>query len=59
MFVSRTVAAEVCMEAKYNSNGYNALKSLNVTNDLVFNLGALVQDLLKVSNIILIVHISC
>ncbi|KAF9049582.1 hypothetical protein BDZ89DRAFT_655889 [Hymenopellis radicata] len=47
MFVSRTVAAEVCMEAKYNSNGYTALKSLNVTNDLVFNLGALVQDLLK------------
>ncbi|KAG2010178.1 hypothetical protein CC2G_013021 [Coprinopsis cinerea AmutBmut pab1-1] len=49
MFVSRTVAAEVCMEAKYNDVGYGALKQLGKTGDLRFELRTLVEDLLKVS----------
>ncbi|EAU85991.2 hypothetical protein CC1G_03014 [Coprinopsis cinerea okayama7 len=47
MFVSRTVAAEVCMEAKYNDVGYGALKQLGKTGDLRFELRTLVEDLLK------------
>jgi len=39
MFVSRTVAAEVCMEAKTNDAGYAALKQLDRTGDLRFELG--------------------
>lgn len=38
MFVSRTVAAEVCMEAKANDVGYTALKHLNKSGDLLFDL---------------------
>lgn len=38
MYVSRTVAAEVCMEAKYNAHGYAALKQLNKSGNLLFNL---------------------
>lgn len=38
MFVSRTVAAEVCMEAKYNDVGYGALKQLDKSGHLRFDL---------------------
>lgn len=38
MFVSRTIAAEVCMEAKSNEVGYNALKELDKSGDLCFEL---------------------
>lgn len=47
MFVSRTVAAEVCMEAKTNDIGYAALKHLNKSGDLLFDLANVVEDLLK------------
>ncbi|KAH6912697.1 hypothetical protein BKA70DRAFT_1559177 [Coprinopsis sp. MPI-PUGE-AT-0042] len=47
MFVSRTVAAEVCMEAKYNDVGYGALKQLDKSGHLRFDLRTLVADLLK------------
>ncbi|PPQ69611.1 hypothetical protein CVT24_001367 [Panaeolus cyanescens] len=47
MFVSRTVAAEVCMEAKFNDVGYSALKKLDKSGQLRFELGNLVEDLLK------------
>lgn len=38
MFVSRTIAAEVCMEAKSNEVGYNAIKQLDKSGDLRFEL---------------------
>jgi len=38
MFVSRTVAAEVCMEAKSNEIGYTALKLLDKSGHLRFEL---------------------
>ncbi|KAG6890646.1 hypothetical protein C0995_006622 [Termitomyces sp. Mi166 len=47
MFVSRTVAAEVCMEAKVNVVGYHALKVLDKSGDLLFELADLVEDLIK------------
>ncbi|KAF8895518.1 hypothetical protein BD779DRAFT_1499942 [Infundibulicybe gibba] len=47
MFVSRTVAAEVCMEAKLNDTGYSALKLLDKSGHLRFELSTLVEDLLK------------
>ncbi|KAF5382555.1 hypothetical protein D9615_002846 [Tricholomella constricta] len=47
MFVSRTVAAEVCMEAKVNIGGYSALKTLDKSGDLRFELATLVEDLIK------------
>ncbi|KAF8231714.1 hypothetical protein L208DRAFT_1423428 [Tricholoma matsutake] len=47
MFVSRTVAAEVCMEAKTNNAGYAALKQLDESGDLRFELSRLVEDLIK------------
>ncbi|KAF9463035.1 hypothetical protein BDZ94DRAFT_648521 [Collybia nuda] len=47
MFVSRTVAAEVCMEARSNDSGYTALKQLDKSGHLLFELGNLVEDLLK------------
>ncbi|KJA21186.1 hypothetical protein HYPSUDRAFT_42305 [Hypholoma sublateritium FD-334 SS-4] len=46
MFVSRTVAAEVCMEAKANEVGYAALKQLDKAGDLRFELSSLVEELL-------------
>lgn len=49
MFLSRTVAAEVCMEAKTNESAYKALKKLDESGDLLFELGGLVEDLIKVS----------
>ncbi|KAI0034641.1 hypothetical protein K488DRAFT_45049, partial [Vararia minispora EC-137] len=47
MFVSRTVAAEVCMEAQANPAAYSALKTLDRTHELKFELSALVHDLIK------------
>jgi hypothetical protein len=38
MFVSRTVAAEICMEAKINEVGYEALKELDKSGHLRFEL---------------------
>jgi hypothetical protein len=38
MFVSRTVAAEICMEAKSNEAAYMALKRLDKTGQLLFDL---------------------
>jgi len=38
MFLSRTVAAEVCMEAKVNEPAYAALKELDKSGDLLFEL---------------------
>jgi hypothetical protein len=48
MFLSRTVAAEVCMEAKTNESAYKALKKLDESGDLLFELGSLVEELIKV-----------
>ncbi|KAI9435374.1 hypothetical protein F5148DRAFT_1266602 [Russula earlei] len=47
MFISRTVAAEVLMEAESNRTGYATLKTLDREGDLRFSLGALVEDLVK------------
>lgn len=38
MFLSRTVAAEICMEAKTNEIAYAALKKLGQSGDLLFEL---------------------
>lgn len=38
MFVTRTVAAEVCMESHINDTGYDALKILDKEGVLRFNL---------------------
>ncbi|KAJ7250871.1 hypothetical protein B0H12DRAFT_1324188 [Mycena haematopus] len=47
MFVTRTVAAEVCLEAKTNEAAYKALKQLDRSGDLPFSLRELVQDVIK------------
>ncbi|KAH9841569.1 uncharacterized protein C8Q71DRAFT_737681 [Rhodofomes roseus] len=47
MFVTRTVAAEVCMEAHLNDPGYTALKILDKEGALKFSLAAVVEELLK------------
>ncbi|KAF7982917.1 hypothetical protein HWV62_25194 [Athelia sp. TMB] len=53
MFLSRTVAAEICMEARTNEAAYSALKKLNESGDLLFELSAnvpgssVVEELLK------------
>ncbi|KAA1477536.1 hypothetical protein DENSPDRAFT_844699 [Dentipellis sp. KUC8613] len=47
MFVSRTVAAEVCMEAHVNEVAYSALKSLNRKGVLRFDLALVVEDLIE------------
>ncbi|CAL1713118.1 unnamed protein product [Somion occarium] len=47
MFLTRTVAAEICMEAKSNEAAYNALKILDKTGVLRFELSLVVQDLIK------------
>lgn len=52
MFLSRTVAAEVCMECRTNEAGYLALKKLDLAGDLLFDLRDLVHDLLKACSII-------
>ena len=38
MFLSRTVAAEICMEAKSNDIAYSVLKKLDRSGDLLFEL---------------------
>ena len=48
MFLSRTVAAEVCMEAKTNESAYKALKRLDESGDLLFELSGLIEELIKV-----------
>ncbi|KAL1666048.1 hypothetical protein GGF50DRAFT_125949 [Schizophyllum commune] len=47
MFVSRTVAAEVCMECHTNDNAYQALKRLGKQGHLRFEISTLVADLIK------------
>ncbi|KAJ7109731.1 hypothetical protein C8R43DRAFT_1079587 [Mycena crocata] len=47
MFVTRTVAAEVCLEAKSNEAAYSALKQLDRSGDLPFALADLVRDVIK------------
>ncbi|KAF7365217.1 hypothetical protein MVEN_00393300 [Mycena venus] len=47
MFVTRTVAAEACLEAKSNEAAYRALKQLDRAGDLPFSLAVLVQDVIK------------
>ncbi|KAJ6559193.1 hypothetical protein DFH09DRAFT_1083787 [Mycena vulgaris] len=47
MFVTRTVAAEVCLEAKTNDAAYMALKQLDRAGDLAFSLAELVKDVIK------------
>lgn len=49
MFLSRTVAAEICMECRSNVPAYVALKKLEASGELLFRLKDLVNDLLKVS----------
>ncbi|KAI0720494.1 hypothetical protein C8T65DRAFT_633184 [Cerioporus squamosus] len=47
MFLSRTVAAEICMEAKTNEPAYTALKRLDKEGVLRFELSSVVHDLIK------------
>ncbi|KAH9950579.1 hypothetical protein B0H21DRAFT_722324 [Amylocystis lapponica] len=47
MFLSRTVAAEICMEAKTNEPAYMALKRLDKEGVLKFELRTVVEDLTK------------
>ncbi|KAI0304324.1 Squalene/phytoene synthase-domain-containing protein [Multifurca ochricompacta] len=47
MFVSRTVAAEVLMEAETNDTSYAVLKVLDREGDLRFSLASLVENLIK------------
>ncbi|KAI0051401.1 hypothetical protein FA95DRAFT_1602653 [Auriscalpium vulgare] len=47
MFVSRTVAAEVLMEAQANEQGYTVLKTLNRSGELKFDLSSVVEELIK------------
>lgn len=51
LYLSRTVAAEVCMEARQNSQAYEALKILDSEGVLLFQLIELVEDLVKASGI--------
>ncbi|OJA08806.1 hypothetical protein AZE42_01301 [Rhizopogon vesiculosus] len=47
MFLSRTVAAEICMESKSNESAYRALKSLDRAKELLFDLSTVVTELIK------------
>ncbi|CCM03531.1 uncharacterized protein FIBRA_05665 [Fibroporia radiculosa] len=47
MFLSRTVAAEICMEAKTNEPAYTALKRLDKDDVLKFDLSSVIEDLTK------------
>ncbi|KAI0754973.1 hypothetical protein C8Q80DRAFT_401725 [Daedaleopsis nitida] len=47
MFLSRTVAAEICMEAKTNEPAYAALKRLDKDGILRFELSSVVHELIK------------
>lgn len=46
MFLSRTVAAEVCMEVRSNEPAYAALKKLNESGDLLFELSCVIKIVL-------------
>ena len=46
MFLSRTVAAEICMEAKTNDQAYNALKRLDKEGFLRFELTYVTQTVI-------------
>jgi hypothetical protein len=48
MYLSRTVAAEICVEAKQNIPGYTALKKLYKLHELRFDLPKMVEELLEV-----------
>lgn len=58
MFLSRTVAAEVCMECRSNETGYLALKGLEALDELRFSLKDLINDLLQVSVFIPVLILS-
>ncbi|THH30656.1 hypothetical protein EUX98_g3535 [Antrodiella citrinella] len=47
MFLSRTVAGEICMEAKTNEAAYEALKILDKEGLLRFSLSSVVEELIK------------
>ncbi|VDC00757.1 unnamed protein product [Peniophora sp. CBMAI 1063] len=47
IFLSRTVAAEICLEAKIDKVAYDVLKSMDQEGLLRFDLITLVQDLIK------------
>ncbi|KZV70211.1 hypothetical protein PENSPDRAFT_665250 [Peniophora sp. CONT] len=47
LFLSRTVAAEICLEAKANKVAYDVLKALDRDGLLRFDLITLIQDLIK------------
>ncbi|KAI0317788.1 hypothetical protein OF83DRAFT_1119562, partial [Amylostereum chailletii] len=47
MFVSRTVAAEVCMEPVHNAAAYSAIKVLDRKSELKFELATMVEQLIK------------
>ncbi|KAG0694532.1 hypothetical protein DFH29DRAFT_985243 [Suillus ampliporus] len=47
MFLSRTVAAEICMESKSNESAYRALKTLDRNKELLFDLSTVVAELIK------------
>ncbi|KAF7314454.1 hypothetical protein MKEN_00918200 [Mycena kentingensis (nom. inval.)] len=47
MFITRTVAAEVCLEAESNEAAYKALKRLDRSGDLPFALSNLVRDVIR------------
>ncbi|KAI0699093.1 Squalene/phytoene synthase-domain-containing protein [Cytidiella melzeri] len=47
MFLTRTVAAEICMEANINEQAYNALKRLDKEGFLRFELSHVVETLIK------------
>lgn len=47
MFVSRTVAAEVCMEAQTNVTAFSVLRTLDSKGELRFDLSSVVEELIK------------
>ncbi|KAI0071695.1 hypothetical protein K474DRAFT_1686956 [Panus rudis PR-1116 ss-1] len=47
MYLTRTVAAEICMECVSNEAGYSALKTLDKEGILKFDLSTVVRDLIK------------
>ncbi|KAF7797419.1 hypothetical protein EIP86_008614 [Pleurotus ostreatoroseus] len=60
MFLTRTVAAEICMEAKSNEPAYSALKRLDRAGLLRFKLSGVIEDLIKTyANTRSIAHANC
>ncbi|THH16562.1 hypothetical protein EW146_g4100 [Bondarzewia mesenterica] len=47
MFISRTVAAEICMEAQANAAAYSTLKTLDSKGELRFELALVIEELIK------------